>query len=87
MTPYVDGGPDHLFLNGQAWGFGGSMDIRQTDPWNVLGRYGWVGATGTAGYVIPSSDTVVVWMSQVELRAPDDLIALSRVLTYAAQAG
>lgn len=84
MTPYVDGGPDHLFLDGQAWGFGGSVDIREREPWNVLGRYGWVGATGTAGYVIPSTDTVVVWMSQVELRGPEDFTSLSQVLAYAA---
>ena len=83
-TPHFDGGPDHPFLDGQAWGFGGSVDIRQLEAWNVPGRYGWVGATGTAGYVIPSTDTVVVWMSQVQLRSPDDFAAMSRVLEYAA---
>jgi CubicO group peptidase (beta-lactamase class C family) len=51
-----------------------------------LGRYGWVGGTGTAGYVIPSSDTVVIWMSQVELAGPGDFVAMSKVLAYAAQA-
>jgi CubicO group peptidase (beta-lactamase class C family) len=84
MTQHYDGGPDHPFLTGQGWGYGGSVDIRQTDPWNVLGRYGWVGGTGTAGYVIPSTGTVVVWMSQVELRSPEDFTAMSKVLTYAA---
>ncbi len=85
MTQHYDGGPEHPFLDGQAWGFGGAVDIRLTEPWNVLGRYGWVGATGTAGYVIPSTGTVVVWMSQVELRTPADFTAMSKVLTYAAQ--
>jgi CubicO group peptidase (beta-lactamase class C family) len=85
MTQHYDGGPEHPFLDGQAWGFGGSVDIRPTEPWNVLGRYGWVGATGTAGYVIPSTGTVVLWMSQVELRTPADFTAMSQVLTYAAQ--
>ena len=37
-----------LFLEGQGWGFGGSVDIAAIDPWNVPGRYGWVGGTGTA---------------------------------------
>jgi CubicO group peptidase (beta-lactamase class C family) len=86
-TPHVDGGPEHLFLNGQAWGYGGSVDIREVDPSNVLGRYGWVGGTGTAGYVIPSTDTAVVWMGQVELRSPEEFAAISRVLAYAADAG
>jgi CubicO group peptidase (beta-lactamase class C family) len=85
MTGHVDGGTRHVFLDGQGWGFGGSVDIRVKDRWNVLGRYGWVGGTGTAGYVIPSSDTVVVWMSQVELQGPGDFAAMSDVLAYAAQ--
>src|SRR5215813_6395653 len=36
-----------LFLEGQGWGFGGSVDVAAIDPWNVPGRYGWVGGTGT----------------------------------------
>jgi CubicO group peptidase (beta-lactamase class C family) len=85
MTSHVDGGPQHLFLDGQGWGFGGSVDIRLKDRWNVIGRYGWVGGTGTAGYVIPASDTAVVWMSQVELDGPEDFAAISEVLAYAAR--
>lgn len=85
MTSHVDGGPQHLFLDGQGWGFGGSVDIRSKDRWNVPGRYGWVGGTGTAGYVIPSTDTVAIWMGQVELNGPDDFVAMSEVLAYAAQ--
>jgi CubicO group peptidase (beta-lactamase class C family) len=32
-----------LFLEGQGWGFGGSVDIAAIDQWNLPGRYGWVG--------------------------------------------
>ncbi len=28
---------------GQGWGLGGSVDVSALDPWNVPGRYGWVG--------------------------------------------
>lgn len=84
MTSHVDGGPEHVFLDGQGWGFGGSVDIRLKDRWNVLGRYGWIGGTGTAGYVIPSSDIVVVWMGQCELTGPEDFVAMSEVLAHAA---
>src|SRR5216683_7181017 len=31
---------------GPRLGFGGSVDIAAVDPWNVPGRYGWVGGTG-----------------------------------------
>lgn len=82
---HVDGGPRHLFLDGQGWGMGLGVDLRRTHPWNVPGRYGWVGGTGTAGYVIPSTGTVVVWLSQVELGGPDDAATMTDVLTYAAQ--
>jgi CubicO group peptidase (beta-lactamase class C family) len=84
-TVHVDGGPEHLFLDGQGWGMGGSVDLRRTHRWNVPGRYGWVGGTGTAGYIIPSTHTVVVWLSQVELGGPDDAAAIADVLTCAAQ--
>ncbi|WP_091532118.1 serine hydrolase domain-containing protein [Microlunatus soli] len=84
-SAHVDGGPKHLFLDGQGWGFGGGVDLRTTHPWNVPGRYGWVGGTGTAGYLIPSTGTVVVWMCQVQLGGPDDTRSMADVLTYAAR--
>jgi len=84
MTSHVEGEPDNPFLDGQGWGFGGGVDVRLEDPWNVVGRYGWVGGTGTAGYVIPSTGTVVVWLSQVELSGSQGMAAMAEVLTYAA---
>lgn len=83
-TSHVEGEPDNPFLDGQGWGFGGGVDVRRKDPFNVIGRYGWVGGTGTAGYVIPAIDTVVVWLSQVELGGADDGAAMAQALTYAA---
>lgn len=59
-----------LFLEGQGWGFGGSVDVAAVDPWNVPGRYGWVGGTGTAAHVIPSTGTVTILLSQLELAGP-----------------
>lgn len=54
-----------LFLAGQGWGFGGSVDIAATDPWTVPGRYGWVGGTGTSAHVVPSTGTVAILLAQV----------------------
>ncbi|MEU8268273.1 serine hydrolase domain-containing protein [Sphaerisporangium sp. NPDC049002] len=59
-----------LFLEGQGWGFGGSVDVEAIDPWNVPGRYGWVGGTGTAAHLIPSTGTVTILLSQVEMTGP-----------------
>jgi CubicO group peptidase (beta-lactamase class C family) len=59
-----------LFLEGQGWGFGGSVDVEPIDPWNVPGRYGWVGGTGTAAHITPSTGAVAIVLSQVELAGP-----------------
>jgi CubicO group peptidase (beta-lactamase class C family) len=59
-----------LFLEGLGWGFGGSVDIETIDPWNVLGRYGWVGGTGTSGHITPSTGTIAVLLTQVGADSP-----------------
>jgi CubicO group peptidase (beta-lactamase class C family) len=59
-----------LFLEGQGWGFGGSVDVEAIDPWNVPGRYGWVGGTGTAAHIIPSTGAVTILLTQLEMTGP-----------------
>jgi CubicO group peptidase (beta-lactamase class C family) len=59
-----------LFLEGQGWGFGGSVDVAPIDPWNVPGRYGWVGGSGTTAHVIPSTGQVAILFTQVAMDSP-----------------
>jgi CubicO group peptidase (beta-lactamase class C family) len=59
-----------LFLEGQGWGFGGSVDVAAADPWNVPGRYGWIGGTGTAGHINPASGAVTILLTQLGLSGP-----------------
>ncbi|MFD8673114.1 serine hydrolase domain-containing protein [Streptomyces seoulensis] len=59
-----------LFLEGQGWGYGGSVDIERTEPWHVPGRYGWVGGTGTAAHLIPATGKVTVLLTQVAMTGP-----------------
>ncbi|MFJ8847990.1 serine hydrolase domain-containing protein [Streptomyces cyaneofuscatus] len=73
-----------LFMEGQGWGFGGSVDVEITAPWNVLGRYGWIGGTGTTAHVIPSTGTVAVLLTQVELAGPVTPQVMRDFWTYAA---
>lgn len=54
-----------LFLDGQGWGYGGSVDIALLHPWNIPGRYGWVGGTGTSAYIVPETDSVEILLTQV----------------------
>ncbi|WP_141582480.1 serine hydrolase [Actinomadura sp. WMMA1423] len=73
-----------LFLEGQGWGFGGAVDITRADPWNVPGRYGWVGGTGTAAHIVPSTGTVTVLLTQVGLSGPGSLPWMRDFWRYAA---
>jgi CubicO group peptidase (beta-lactamase class C family) len=59
-----------LFLEGQGWGFGASVDVEAIDPWNVPGRYGWVGGTGTTAHITPSTGTIAILLTQVAATDP-----------------
>ncbi|MDX3802514.1 serine hydrolase domain-containing protein [Streptomyces sp. AK04-3B] len=59
-----------LFLEGQGWGYGGSVDVEAIDPWNVPGRYGWVGGTGTTAHIVPRTGTVAVLLTQTAMTDP-----------------
>jgi CubicO group peptidase (beta-lactamase class C family) len=75
-----------LFLEGQGWGFGGSVDIAAIDPWNVPGRYGWVGGTGTSAHIVPSAGTVAILLAQVAADSPVPPQWMRDFWRYAAQA-
>ncbi|MFI6473019.1 serine hydrolase domain-containing protein [Streptomyces sp. NPDC050516] len=75
-----------LFLEGQGWGFGGSVDIDRTNPWNVPGRYGWVGGTGTAAHVIPATGAITILLTQVAAMSPVPAPVIREFWQYAAGA-
>ncbi|MFI5669972.1 serine hydrolase domain-containing protein [Streptomyces sp. NPDC051704] len=75
-----------LFLEGQGWGFGGSVDVTTRDPWNTPGRYGWIGGTGTAGHVTPATGTVSIVLTQREMDGPTPPAVMRDFWTYAAGA-
>jgi CubicO group peptidase (beta-lactamase class C family) len=75
-----------IFLDGQGWGFGGSVDVAAIDPWNVPGRYGWVGGTGTSLHIVPSKGSVEILLTQVAVEGPAASQYLSEFWAYAANA-
>ncbi|MEU3185094.1 serine hydrolase domain-containing protein [Streptomyces sp. NPDC006923] len=75
-----------LFLEGQGWGFGGSVDVEVIDPWNVPGRYGWVGGTGTTAHITPSTGAVAILLSQLAMTGPTPPTLMRDFWRYAADA-
>ncbi|WP_392754117.1 serine hydrolase domain-containing protein [Streptomyces sp. LN590] len=75
-----------LFIEGQGWGFGGSVDIGTAEPWNVAGRYGWIGGTGTTGHLVPSTGTVMIMLSQLAMTGPKPPALMRDFWQYAADA-
>lgn len=74
-----------LFLEGQGWGYGGSVDIETTDPWTVPGRYGWVGGTGTTGHLSPATGTVAILLTQRAMENPTPTALMRDFWRYAAE--
>ncbi|MFJ9081875.1 serine hydrolase domain-containing protein [Streptomyces sp. NPDC102340] len=73
-----------LFTEGEGWGFGGSVDVTRTHPYNVPGRYGWVGGSGTAAHLTPTTGTVSVLMTQLAMSGPTPPQIMRDFWTYAA---
>jgi CubicO group peptidase (beta-lactamase class C family) len=74
-----------LFLEGQGWGYGGSVDVAADQEWNVPGRYGWVGGTGTAGHICPATGTTSILMTQTEMTGPTSPPVMRDFWRYAAR--
>ncbi len=83
LTP-AQRGIGALFLEGQGWGFGASVDVDAIDPWNVEGRYGWVGGTGTTAHIVPSTGSVAILLTQVAASDPVAPAIMRDFWTYAA---
>ncbi len=73
-----------VFLRGQGWGYGGSVDLARTHPWNVPGRYGWVGGTGTAAYLTPSTGVVEILLTNLAMTGPTSTTPMRDFWRYAA---
>lgn len=73
-----------LFLEGMGWGFGGSVDLVAAEAWNVPGRYGWVGGTGTTAHLTPSTGTLAVLLTQREMAGPTPPAIMRDFWRYAA---
>jgi CubicO group peptidase (beta-lactamase class C family) len=64
-----------LFLEGAGWGFGGSV---ASD-----GRYGWIGGTGTTAHVAPSTGTIGILLTQLQMTGPTSTPLMREFWQYA----
>ncbi|MEU5160524.1 serine hydrolase domain-containing protein [Streptomyces sp. NPDC020875] len=72
------------FLDGQSWGFGGSVDIAPTEPWQVPGRYGWIGGTGASAHLVPATGVVSILLTTTALSGPEAPPLMREFWRYAA---
>jgi hypothetical protein len=40
------------------------------NPWNVVGRYGWVGGPRTSAYPVPADNSIAILLTQSEIGGP-----------------
>ena len=64
-----------LFLEGAGWGFGGAV---ASD-----GRYGWIGGTGTTAHVAPSTGTIGILLTQLQMTGPTSTQLMREFWQYA----
>jgi CubicO group peptidase (beta-lactamase class C family) len=64
-----------VFLEGAGWGFGGAV--------TADGRYGWIGGTGTTAHVAPSTGTVGILLTQVQMTGPTPTPLMREFWQYA----
>ena len=70
LTPEQRTGAEFFFGNHGSWGFGMGVDIQQTEPWRVPGRFGWDGGFGTSAYSDPKHDFVGILLTQRMMDSP-----------------
>ena len=73
-----------MYLAGQSWGYGGSVDVAPSEPWQAAGRYGWIGVTGTSLHVRRDRGTAVVVLTPREYVSAEDGELLAAIWTAAA---
>lgn len=83
-SPLATAEAGNPFLDDQAWGVGGAVDVQESEPFHALGRYGWIGSWGTATYLYPHG-TIGIWLSQLEFASPEDMGIVGDVLAEVAR--
>jgi CubicO group peptidase (beta-lactamase class C family) len=71
LLPQQKTGAELFFGNHSSWGFGMGVNIHQSKPWTVPGRFGWDGGFGTSAYSDPINDFVGILLTQRMMDSPE----------------
>jgi hypothetical protein len=58
--------------------------VAAIEPWNVPGRYGWVGGTGTAAHIVPATGMTSILLTQLAMTDPTPPALMRDFWRYAA---
>ena len=71
LTPAQREGTQIFLGDHTSWGFGVAVDTARAEPWNVPGRFGWVGGLGTSAYSDPANDFIGAVFPQRLMDSPE----------------
>jgi CubicO group peptidase (beta-lactamase class C family) len=70
LSPAQRMGTEILLGDHSSWGLGVGVDTARVEPWNVPGRFGWVGGLGTSAYSDPTNDFIGAVFTQRLMDSP-----------------
>jgi CubicO group peptidase (beta-lactamase class C family) len=71
LTPAQREGTEVFLGDHSSWGLGLAVDTARAEPWNVPGRFGWVGGLGTSAYSDPANDFIGAVFTQRVMDSPE----------------
>jgi CubicO group peptidase (beta-lactamase class C family) len=71
LTPAQREGTEIFLGDYSSWGLGVAVDTVPVEPWNVPGRFGWVGGLGTSAYSDPTNDFIGAVFTQRVMDSPE----------------
>jgi CubicO group peptidase (beta-lactamase class C family) len=71
VTPEQRTGAEIFFGRFGSWGFGMGVNIKRTEIYQSVGRFGWDGGYGTSAYIDPAEDLIGILFTQRLVESPE----------------
>ncbi|MDM0112045.1 serine hydrolase domain-containing protein [Variovorax sp. J22R133] len=86
LTPVQRQGTEIFFGDHSSWGLGMGVNIRQSLPWTVPGRFGWDGGFDTSAWSDPANDFIGILLTQRLMDSPAPPAVFTDFWTHAYRA-